>query len=63
MCRFVQCSSVNFVTVTGLIFRFIPDENEFHARNCPQSGTTQTAIKCSKLTIKTIEQGVKYVQS
>ena len=26
-------------------------------------GQTQPAIKCSKLTIETLEQGVKYVQS
>ena len=25
--------------------------------------TTQTAITCSKLTIETLEQGVKYIQS
>ena len=28
-----------------------------------EKGKTQTAITCSKLTIETLEQGVKYVQS
>ena len=27
------------------------------------NGTTQSAFTCSKLTIETLEQGVKYVQS
>ena len=29
----------------------------------PKSKPTQPAITCSKLTIETIEKGVKYVQS
>ena len=29
----------------------------------PYSVSTQSAISCSKLTIETLEQGVKYVQS
>ena len=29
----------------------------------PHSDTSQPAITCSKLTIETLEQGVKYVQS
>ena len=28
-----------------------------------QKGTTQSTFNCSKLTIETVEQGVKYVQS
>ena len=28
-----------------------------------KSGVTQPAVTCSKLTIETLEQGVKYVQS
>ena len=27
------------------------------------AGTTQSAVTCSKFTMKTLEQGVKYVQS
>ena len=30
---------------------------------CPEWVATQPAITCSKLTIETLEQGVKYVQS
>ena len=29
----------------------------------PKELTTQSAITCSKLTLETLEQGVKYVQS
>ena len=44
----------------------------FMRNNCHKSryktvkavlGTSQTAFTCSKLTIETLEQGVKYVQS
>ena len=35
----------------------------FCGRKCKYSKITQPAITCSKLTIKKLEQGVKYVQS
>ena len=34
-----------------------------HQCNNPRLATTQPAFTCSKLTIETLEQGVKYVQS
>ena len=33
------------------------------SKNTIKQGPTQPAIACSKLTIETLEQGVKYVQS
>ena len=35
----------------------------FYCQFCAVSISTQPAITCSKLTIETLEQGVKYVQS
>ena len=36
-------------------------ENSYNLKN--KTNITQPAITCSKLTIETLEQGVKYVQS
>ena len=34
-----------------------------HKNICSEKKTTQWTIICSKLTLKTLDQGVKYVQS
>ena len=38
-------------------------KNKKHLENKLQQITTQRAFTCSKLTIETLEQGMKYVQS
>ena len=38
-------------------------QDRFRGLNSKQGGSTQPAFTCSKLTIETLEQGVKYVQS
>ena len=43
---------------TGLYFCFL-----FHVEKTLKSAHTQVAFTCSKLTVETLEQGVKYVQS
>ena len=37
--------------------------NQFLKKRTLEARTTQPAFTCSKLTIETLEQGVKYVQS
>ena len=51
------CSSVSIVSFEQVNASWELRENG----GCSES--TQSTITCSKLTIKTLEQGVKYVQS
>ena len=38
-------------------------EHPMRIRECGKHNDTQPAVTCSKLTVETLEQGVKYIQS
>ena len=50
-----------YTTAKNILKMF--DFNNFTAKLLESFILTQPAITCSKLTIKTLEQGMKYVQS
>ena len=51
---------VNVTFLHGIFSRFLNCTNSIKSR---KASHTQSAFTCSKLTIETLEQGVKYVQS
>ena len=48
---------------TSLVFAFKKSGRSEKSAACFTGIATQSAITCSKLTIETLEQGVKYIQS
>ena len=51
------------IKYAGCKFDVLTQKSNFKIVNTSETNITQPAITCSKLTIGTLEQGVKYVQS